>query len=222
MSPVIHSTIRRAEGTSRRKSRSFLKDASETCSLDRRASTLASVVSLAAVIVLIEASGQTGSVFASGTRPITPRSERELREEGYRYAALTAYKAGGEPGRVCYVSLLKNTSKSGGTFVIWPDNLFDNGALHDYAGPFSVDEGYGGHRLVVGTRHSWYAERVVWRNRDGRSTWFRRRQLNAANNSQSSVTPPTRAQMAPHRASPGWLSWSRISLGPGVSSPGQT
>jgi hypothetical protein len=108
--------------------------------------TLATV-SLAAAVVLIEASGPDPACVRLWNAPDNAAVRARVAAEGYRRAALTAYDAGGEPGRVCYVSLLKHTSKTGGTFVIWPDNLFDNGALHDYAGPFSVDEGYEGHRL---------------------------------------------------------------------------
>jgi hypothetical protein len=111
------------------------------------ASILASVVSLAAVIVLIGASGPDRECVRLWNAPDNAAVRTRVAAEGYRHAALTAYNAGGEAGRACYVSLLKNTSKAGGTFVIWPDNLFENGALHDYAGPFSVDEGYEGHRL---------------------------------------------------------------------------
>jgi hypothetical protein len=111
------------------------------------ASILASVVALAAVVVLIEASGPDPACVRLWNAPDNAAVRARVAAEGYRRAALTAYNAGGEPGRVCYVSLLRDTSKTGGTFVIWPDNLFDNGALHDYAGPFSMDEGYEGHRL---------------------------------------------------------------------------
>ena len=111
------------------------------------ASTLASVVSLAAVIVLIEASGPDRECVRLWNAPDNAAVRARAAAEGYRRAALTAYNAGGEPGRVCYATLFKNTSKTGGTFVIWPDNLFANGALHDYAGPVSEDEGYGGHPL---------------------------------------------------------------------------
>jgi hypothetical protein len=48
---------------------------------------------------------------------------------------------------VCYVTILDGLGEPRGTFVIWPDNLFDNGVLHDYAGPFSEDDGYMRHRL---------------------------------------------------------------------------
>ena len=108
---------------------------------------LASVVSLAAVVVLIEASRPDPGCVRLWNAPDNAAVRASIAAEGYPRAALTAYNAGGEPGRVCYVSLLKDTIKARGTFVIWPDNLFDNGALHDYAGPFSVDEGYEGHRL---------------------------------------------------------------------------
>jgi hypothetical protein len=111
------------------------------------ASILAAVVSLAAVVVLIEASGPDPACVRLWNAPDNAAVRARVAAEGYRRAALTAYNASGEPGRVCYVSLLKDTSKTGGTFVIWPDNLFDNGTLHDYAGAFSVDEGYEGHRL---------------------------------------------------------------------------
>jgi hypothetical protein len=67
--------------------------------------------------------------------------------EGYRHAALNAYTAEGEAGRACYVTMLDRTGEPQGSFVIWPDNLFDNGALHDYAGPFFEEEGYMSHLL---------------------------------------------------------------------------
>jgi hypothetical protein len=109
--------------------------------------TLASVVSLAAVIVLIAASGPNRECVHLWNAPDNAVVRARVAAKGYRRAALTAYNPGGDPGRVCYVTLLKDASKTGGTFVIWPDNLFDNGALHDYAGPFSEDEGYAGHPL---------------------------------------------------------------------------
>jgi hypothetical protein len=109
--------------------------------------TLATVVALAAVIVLIEASGPDRECVHLWNAPDNAAVRVRVAEEGYRSAALTAYNAGGEAGRVCYLTLLKDTRKTGDTFVIWPDNLFENGALHDYAGPFSEDEGYEGHRL---------------------------------------------------------------------------
>jgi hypothetical protein len=105
------------------------------------------VVSLAAVIVLIEASGPDRECVHLWNAPDNAAVRAGVAAEGYRRAALTSYDAGGEPSRVCYVTLLKNTGKTGGTFVIWPGNLFDNGALHDYAGPFSENEGYEGHPL---------------------------------------------------------------------------
>jgi len=110
------------------------------------ACTLA-VVSLAAVIVLVAASGPARECVRLWNAPDNAAVRVRVAAGAYRHASLTAYNAGGEPGRVCYVSLLNNASSTGGTFVIWPGNLFDNGALHNYAGPFSVDEGYEGHRL---------------------------------------------------------------------------
>jgi hypothetical protein len=34
-----------------------------------------------------------------------------------------------------------------GTYVIWPDNLFDNGSLHDYAGPLTGNIAYDGQAI---------------------------------------------------------------------------
>jgi hypothetical protein len=33
------------------------------------------------------------------------------------------------------------------TYVIWPDNLFDNGSLHDYSGPVAGRIGDDGHEI---------------------------------------------------------------------------
>jgi hypothetical protein len=35
----------------------------------------------------------------------------------------------------------------GPPYVIWPDNLFDNGSLHDYSGPVAGRIGYEGHEI---------------------------------------------------------------------------
>jgi hypothetical protein len=48
------------------------------------------------------------------------------------------------PGRVCYVTMFDGAGAARATFVIWPDNLFDNGSLHDYAGPVAGRIGYDG------------------------------------------------------------------------------
>lgn len=63
-----------------------------------------------------------------------------------RRAAMTAYSIDG-PGRVCYVTIQDGAGRPDDTYVIWPDNLFDNGALHDYQGPFALKQGYLGHPL---------------------------------------------------------------------------
>lgn len=108
---------------------------------------LATVVSLAVVIVLISASGAARECVRLWNAPDNAAVRAMVATDEYRHAALTAYNAGGEASRVCYVAMLDDTSQTGGIFVISPDNLFDNGVLHDYAGPFSRDEGYLGHRL---------------------------------------------------------------------------
>ena len=104
-------------------------------------------LSLLVVIVVVAVTSPARECVNLWNAPDNAAVRARVAGEGYRRAALTAYNAGGEPGRVCYVSLLKDTSTAGGTFVIWPANLFDNGELHDYAGPFTGAEGYGGHRL---------------------------------------------------------------------------
>jgi hypothetical protein len=135
-------------GTSRRNPRSLREMHGRRSRRVAAAWTLASVVvSLAAVTLLIEASGPDRECVHLWNAPDNAAVRARVTAKGYGRAALTAYNAGEEPGRVCYVTLLKDTSKTGGTFVIWPGNLFDNGALHDYAGPFSEEEGYEGHPL---------------------------------------------------------------------------
>ena len=104
-------------------------------------------LSLGVAIVFIAASGPARECVRLWNAPDNASVRAAVAAEGYRHAALTAYNAGGEPGRVCYVTMLHNTSQTGGTFVIWPANLFDNGAPHDYAGPFFRGVGYLGHRL---------------------------------------------------------------------------
>lgn len=66
---------------------------------------------------------------------------------GYRRAALTADVVQGEAGHVCFVTLLDHAGEPDGTFTIWPDSLFDNGALHGYAGPSDRGEAVFGIRL---------------------------------------------------------------------------
>jgi hypothetical protein len=51
------------------------------------------------------------------------------------------------PGRVCYVTLVNGAGEAQSTYVIWPDNLFDNGSLHDGAGPFARAVGYDRHKI---------------------------------------------------------------------------
>jgi hypothetical protein len=43
---------------------------------------------------------------------------------------------------VCYVILFDGAREARATYVIWPDNLFENGSLHHYAGPFTGNFGY--------------------------------------------------------------------------------
>jgi hypothetical protein len=102
---------------------------------------------LAAVIVRIAVSGPTSECVRLWNAPDNAAVRGRVAAKEYRHAALTTYNAGGEAGRVCYVAMLDNASQTGGVFVIWPGNLFDNGVLHDYAAPFSMDEGYLRHRL---------------------------------------------------------------------------
>jgi len=104
-------------------------------------------LSLLMVIVVVAVTSPARECVSLWNAPDNATVRAAVAAGGYRHAALTAYNAGGEPGRVCYVTMLHNISQAGGTFVIWPANLFDNGALHDYAGPFFLSVGYLGHRL---------------------------------------------------------------------------
>lgn len=63
----------------------------------------------------------------------------------YPFASVTAYTVDG-PGRLCDVTVFDGTGSPERTFVIWPDNLFDTGSLHDYS-PYGRAEGYLGHEL---------------------------------------------------------------------------
>jgi hypothetical protein len=71
---------------------------------------------------------------------------RQVVAAGFESAGITSYAVEG-PGRVCYVTLFDHAHEARTTYVIWPDNLFDNGSLHDYAGPLTLDIGYDGHAI---------------------------------------------------------------------------
>lgn len=62
---------------------------------------------------------------------------------GFESAGITSYSVEG-PARVCYVTMFDGAGEARATYVIWPDNLFDNGSLHDYAGPLTLKIGYDG------------------------------------------------------------------------------
>lgn len=67
----------------------------------------------------------------------------QVARAGYEAAGITSDSFEG-PGRVCYVTMFDVARDARVTYVIWPDNLFDNGSLHDYAGPFVGNNGYDG------------------------------------------------------------------------------
>lgn len=109
------------------------------------AMTLTSL-SLLVVIVVMAVTSPTKGCVRLWNAPDNAAVRAAITAKAYRRAALTAYSVEG-PGRVCYVTMLDGSGTPRGSFVIWPDNLFDNGALHDYAGPFSLEQGYLGHPL---------------------------------------------------------------------------
>ena len=45
------------------------------------------------------------------------------------------------------VILFDGAREARATYVIWPDNLFENGSLRDYAGPFTGNFGYDGREI---------------------------------------------------------------------------
>jgi hypothetical protein len=65
---------------------------------------------------------------------------------GFESAGITSDTFEG-PGRVCYVTMFDSVGDARATYVIWPDNLFDNGSLHDYSGPVAGRTGYEGHEI---------------------------------------------------------------------------
>ena len=65
----------------------------------------------------------------------------QVAQAGFGSAGITSHTFEG-PGRVCYVTMFDGARGARGTYVIWPDNLFDNGSLHDYAGPLTGNIGY--------------------------------------------------------------------------------
>ena len=103
-------------------------------------------LSLLVVIVVMAVTSPARECVALWNAPDNATVRAAVAAGGYRHAGLTAYSVDG-PGRICYVTMLDGTREHQNSFVIWPDNLFDNGALHDYAGPFFEDEGYMGRRL---------------------------------------------------------------------------
>jgi hypothetical protein len=76
----------------------------------------------------------------------------QVAEAGFESAGITSDTFEG-PGRVCYVTLFDGAREARATYVIWPDNLFDNGSLHDYAGPFAGNFGYDGRQIDEPTPH---------------------------------------------------------------------
>lgn len=70
----------------------------------------------------------------------------QVAEAGFELAGITSDTFEG-PGRVCYVTLFDGARQARATYVIWPDNLFDNGALHEYAGPLTSNIGFDGREI---------------------------------------------------------------------------
>jgi hypothetical protein len=103
-------------------------------------------LSLIVFFVVIAVTSPAKECVALWNAPDNAAVRATAATEGYGRAALTAYSVEG-PGRVCYVTMLDRTGGPQGSFVIWPENLFDNGSIHDYAGPFFEAEGYMGHPL---------------------------------------------------------------------------
>jgi hypothetical protein len=104
-------------------------------------------LSLLVVILVMTVTEPARVCIGLWNAPDNSAVRRAVAAGGYQHAALTAYTAEGEPGRVCYVKVLDGAGKSRGSFVIWLDNLFDNGALHDYSGPFVEGGVYLSHPL---------------------------------------------------------------------------
>jgi hypothetical protein len=65
---------------------------------------------------------------------------------GFESAGITSDTFEG-PGRVCYVTMFDGVGDARATYVIWRDNLFDNGSRHDYSGPVAGRIGYEGHEI---------------------------------------------------------------------------
>ena len=45
------------------------------------------------------------------------------------------------------MTMFDNTGDARATYVIWPDNLFENGSLHDYSGPVAGKIDYDGQEI---------------------------------------------------------------------------
>jgi hypothetical protein len=70
----------------------------------------------------------------------------QVARAGYEAAGITSDTFEG-PGRVCYVTMFDGARAARATYVIWPDNLFENGSLHDYFGPVAGKIDYDGHEI---------------------------------------------------------------------------
>jgi hypothetical protein len=115
-----------------------------------RAGTIASVAILAALAVtavfLVPSLFSDETCFDLWNEPDNAAVRNQVAEAGIESAGITSDTFEG-PGRVCYVTVFDGARKARATYVIWPDNLFDNGALHDYMGPLAGNIGYDGHEI---------------------------------------------------------------------------
>lgn len=78
--------------------------------------------------------------------PDNARVRSQVAQGDFESAGITSDTFEG-PGRVCYVTMFDGSGNARATFVIWPDNLFDNGSLHDYSGPVPGRVSYDGHQI---------------------------------------------------------------------------
>jgi len=70
----------------------------------------------------------------------------QVARAGYESAGITSDTFDG-PGRVCYVTMFDSAGDARATYMIWPDNLFENGSLHDYSGPVTGKIDYDGQEI---------------------------------------------------------------------------
>jgi hypothetical protein len=70
----------------------------------------------------------------------------QVARASYESAGITSDTFEG-PGRVCYVTMFESAGDARSTYVIWPDNLFENGSLHDYSGPLAGKIDYDGNEI---------------------------------------------------------------------------